>query len=108
MHNDQSDRKLATLKLREHPRLMWPTVWVHAFSDPTQRSSSDIGTLIEVVRTDQSPRMLFLVTDFEGTRYMGALLCKDLASMNAVERFLNNHLGTPIREIGDLEVTLSL
>jgi hypothetical protein len=93
------------VKLREHPRLLWPTLWVHGLGDPQKRTDHDIGTLIEVVHTNQSPRMLFLVTDFEGLRYMGALLCKDQSLVHEVSGFLTQHRGKPVREIGDLDVT---
>jgi hypothetical protein len=46
--------------------------------------------------------------EFEGERYMGALLFDDVAFCWQIYDFLRQHLGQSIKEIGDMDVGFTL
>jgi hypothetical protein len=105
-------RKISELVLlRDHPGMTyrgmhnWPPVWVHTRSDPYKKLTREVGVLIGTRLGGTMPRRLFLVMEFENKRYLGCLMFDDAPFCNQVNDFLQNHFGTPIKEIGDLDLS---
>jgi hypothetical protein len=94
------------MRLRDHEKIFWPLTWVNVETNPPLRTVEDIGNLAEVTRTGHGrAKMIFLTTDLEGHRFVGALLCDDSELIEALESFLFDHIGKPIKKIKELDVT---
>jgi hypothetical protein len=50
----------------------------------------------------------YLVIDFEKEAYTGCLFFRDPSFCNQIARILRNHIGRPIKEIGDLDLSATL
>ena len=98
------------MQLRDHPLMSfggvtnWPPTWVHTRTIPTKREHGEIGILTGTIFYEDLPKRLFLLIDFEGERYMGALAFNDRPFCKQLYLILQNHLGKSIKEIGDLDV----
>jgi hypothetical protein len=65
--------------------------------------------LRDVLRSNISPSdRCFLIIDYDGNEYVGALLFDDKAFCQLVFKFLLAHCGESIREIGGLDLSHSL
>jgi hypothetical protein len=52
--------------------------------------------------------MIVLAIDYAGERYMGALLCDDLRLAQKLYDLLKQHVGEPVRDVGDLDILREL
>jgi len=82
----------------------WPPVWTLARNSSVRTLRGEVGVLTQVLSNSEMSRKCYLVIDFEGERYVGTLLCDDPAFNLQIPRILENYLGRPIKEIGDLDV----
>jgi hypothetical protein len=95
------------MKLRDHPLVHWPEVWIQIHAHKHITATGQMGNLINVIRIPES-RMLVLGINYAGERYMGALLCEDLKLAEKIHDLLLRHVGEPVRDIGDLDILREL
>lgn len=102
------------MKLRDHPALeisgvhYWPPVWMHTQTRPFKRLEGEVGVFTGTKINDDLPSAIFLLMEFEQQRYMGFLTCGDPGFCDLLDRLLQDHIGRPVKEIGDLDVTFTL
>jgi len=65
----------------------------------------EIGVLKYVHSNSLMSNKCFLIIDFEAQVYIGSLLFKDHAFCGQISNLLREHVGRPIKEIGDLDVS---
>src|SRR5262245_11926214 len=102
------------MKLRDHPLLKhrgvcaWPPVWVKCSSLPAAKLTGEIGTLKHAYFYSEIPTRCFLLIEFEGSNYMGALLCDDAAFCRQLRKILLQHYDKSIKEIGSMDLSHTL
>jgi len=103
------------MQLRNHPQMNfagyrnWPPIWVSGDGSKTyKKNTGEIGILIATVLHDAAPDRLFLRTEIDHHRFMGCLAFTDVMFCRLLHNFLQGHLGKPIKEIGDLDFSLTL
>lgn len=102
------------MKLRDHPALVisglsvWPPVWIDTRTQPFKRLEGEIGILTGTVLNHGFPRAIFLTMEFEQKDYMGFVTCADASFCCQLDSFLQNYIGRPIKEIGDLDLSFTL
>jgi hypothetical protein len=102
------------MELRDHPGMTyhgisnWPPVWTRARSNDIRTLRGEIGTLTYVYSNCDGSHKCYLIIDYEGEQYIGCLLFNDRAFCGEITRLLRIHLGRPIQQIGDLDVSHTL
>ena len=82
----------------------WPPIWTHR-QDPTDKPQGEIGNLQEVMMTPEAAEnILFIAIDYQGRRYMGAMLLDSSALCRQIYLLLQSHIGLSIEEIGALDL----
>jgi len=82
---------------------MWPPEW--AISD---QGLGEAGVLEEVhLRNDLNPKLIRVVSNYLGDIRQGIMVLEDPALLEVVYRKLKQHVGRPLTEIGDLELSHS-
>ena len=105
------------MKLRDHPLMSrgpiynWPPVWTQSSRDNTYLGGTktlrgEVGVLRYV--NSRISNKCFLVIEHERERYVGCLIFSDLSFCALMRSVLQTHLGRPIQEIGDLDVSHTL
>ena len=61
-------------QLRTHKETFsnWPPIWTTS-RDPTDKPRGEIGTLQHVLMNEHDDEVLFIVIEYQGRRYMGAM-----------------------------------
>jgi hypothetical protein len=81
-------------------RSIWPPKWTTTRKfEPRPRG--EIGTLEDVL---MNGKRCFLVIRHEARTYLGALSLSSAQSAKRIFEFLREHVGRPIKDIGDREV----
>jgi hypothetical protein len=81
---------------------MWPPEWM--ISD---QGRGEEGVLEDVcLRTDLRPKLISVVANHLGETRKGIIVLEDSAHLEAVFYKLRQHIGRPLTEIGDLEISL--
>jgi hypothetical protein len=105
------------MKLRDHPLMSchgasnWPPVWTQASTGrrPPKIVRDEVGILRYVHAYDNpASDKCYLLIDYEGEHYLGALLFDDATFCHQLTALLRHHIGRPIEEIGDLDVGFML
>lgn len=106
------------MKLRDHPLMSyrgirnWPPVWTPATTAKDRRSVShpegEAGVLKYVHSNSLMSNKCFLIMEFQAENYIGTLIFKDHAFCAQISNLLRNHVGRPIKDIGDLDVSYTL
>jgi hypothetical protein len=65
----------------------------------------EVGVLKLVHSNSLMPNKCFLVIDFAEEAYIGSLIFKDHAFCGQISNLLRDHVGHPIKEIGDMDVS---
>jgi hypothetical protein len=65
----------------------------------------EVGVLKYVHSNSLISNKYFLVIDFEEEAYIGSLIFRDHAFCAQISNLLRDHVGRPIEEIGDLDVS---
>lgn len=92
--------QIRSLKWKGFP--MWPPEWM--ISD---QGSGEQGVLVEVcLRNDLNPKLISVVANHLGEIRKGIMVLEDTAHLKIVYGKLQQHVGRPLTEIGDLEITL--
>ncbi len=74
--------------------------------DPEDKPRGEIGNLEQVLMSDVVDDALFLIIQYDGFRYMGAIGFDDHAFCRAIYTLLNSHIGRAMKEIGDLDLSI--
>jgi len=100
------------MKLRDHPMMIrtngyrsWPPSWTTTHQDRDEKPVGEVGTLQDVVRSHIIDNKIFLFIESDGFRYMGFITFDDPGFYNKIYRLLKHHVGWPIKEIGDIELS---
>jgi hypothetical protein len=99
--------------LREHslmrrgPIFNWPPVWNQPTKEGNKTLHGEVGVLRYVHSSFHSSNKCFLVIEYNGQHYVGALLFVDNFFCSQICALLHHHLGQPIKEIGDLDVSFT-
>jgi hypothetical protein len=92
--------QIRNLKWKGFP--MWPPEWM--ISD---QESGEEGVLEEVyLRNDLNPKLISVVANHLGEIRRGIMILEDPAHLKVVYGKLKQHLGRPLAEIGNVEITL--
>jgi len=82
----------------------WPPIWTN-HKDPTDKPRGEIGNLEAVWMTPEAADdILFIAIDYQGRRYMGAMLLDSSALCRQIYLLLKSHIGLSIKEIGDIDL----
>jgi hypothetical protein len=102
-----------TVKIRDHPLIRhpsgtnWPPVWTQRRIDGVKAMTGEDGVLIYVHAATDSDKC-FLVIEIENENYTGTLLFGDPKFGHHVADLLRQHIGSSIKQIGDLDVSFIL
>src|SRR5215470_14694838 len=95
------------MMLRDHPQLeygglpSWPPIWVDARKNVFRKLRGEVGDLVGSIPYGRTK--LLLSINFDGEIFIGTLLLSDVDFCRQLHALLKNHIGHPIREIGDLD-----
>ena len=105
--------------LRDHPLMSyrgtrnWPPTWTktsggsRAVAEETLRG--EIGILERVLLSRVEPcNRCYLSIEFKHIVYLGSLLFDDATFCSQISDLLQPHIGKSIKEIGDLDLSLTL
>jgi hypothetical protein len=104
----------SAVKLRDHPLMNydgtpnWPPEWVHTRIMPIRRLTDEVGVLTSTAWYPDHPTRLFLIMNIDNEPYMAALVFSDIAFCRQLRNILQQHIGSTIKEIGDLDVSFTL
>jgi hypothetical protein len=102
------------VKLRDHPLMShhgvpnWPPVWTQARAKDTKVIRGEIGILKYVDTVNTAGKKFHLLMQYAQWNYVGTLLFDDLTFCRQIAALLQQHVGRPIKEIGDLDVSDTL
>ncbi len=109
-----SDR-VESMNLRDHPMmirkngdLIWPPVWTPTQINRDEKPVGEVGILEDVTMSDLNDNKIFMFMQSEGFRYMGFMIFDDVPFCDEIYRLLKSHVGRPIKEIGDLDLSHTL
>jgi hypothetical protein len=86
----------------------WPPIWAQATKDGGKKAEGEIGILKYALTDRRLSNKCFLVIEHGNERYNGTLSFDDAKFFLFVSHLLKNHIGRPIKEIGDLDLSYSL
>lgn len=84
---------------------IWPPRWTTTRRSGNDNPIGEIGILGQVLANDLFNNMIFLLVEYQGFRYMGALHFDERQFCDEIFTLLKLNLGRSIREIGDLDVS---
>ena len=90
------------------PAKNWPPVWAQAVKDGGKTVEGEIGILKYALTDRRLSNKCFLVIEHGNERYNGTLSFDDTRFFLLVSHLLKNHVGRPIKEIGDLDLPYTL
>ena len=99
------------MKLRDHPLMSyrgvrnWPPVWTLTRKESAGTLRGEVGVLKYVHYNTIMSNKCFLVIDFQAESYIGSLIFKDHSFCKQISHVLVDHIGRPIKDIGDLDVS---
>jgi hypothetical protein len=103
------------VKLRDHPLMTrksgvrnWPPVWTTTRPYAYGKCIGEIGVLEQALVHQFIDNKIFLFVNHEDQRYMGLLSFDDSAFCDQVLQILRAHIGSPIRDIGSVDVSHTL
>jgi hypothetical protein len=86
----------------------WPPIWAQPSKDGGKTVEGEIGILRYALTDRRLANKCFLVIEHGNERYNGTLSFDDAKFFLLVSHLLKNHIGRPIKEIGDLDLSFSL
>ena len=102
------------MKLRAHPLMShrsqrnWPPVWTQVIDDETKTLRGELGVLRYVHANTRISNKCFLVMEYANEKYVGCLIFDDNTFCRQVTALLQLNTGRRIRDIGDLDLSLTL
>jgi len=100
------------MKLKDHPLMSyrgvrnWPPVWTLRRNGSVKTLMGEAGVLKYVHSNTEMSNKCFLVIDFQSKTYVGSILCRDHSFCTQISDLLRDHIGRPIKEIGDLDLSI--
>jgi hypothetical protein len=98
--------------LRGHPLFSyrgmhsWPPVWTWMGGGSNKQPRGEVGILKRVEKSKVLPAdRCFLHIDYEGSSYVGCLLCSDHAFCWQIVRIMEANLNKTIAHIGSLDIS---
>jgi len=98
--------------LRDHPLFSyhgmhsWPPVWVWMGGGDNEHPPGEVGILKRVEKSNVLPAdRCFLHIDYEGSSYIGCLLCSEHGFCKSLVRVLEAHVNKSIAQIGGLDIS---
>ena len=82
----------------------WPPIWTNTRQDPTDNPQGEIGNLEDVWMTEAADDIIFIVIEYQGHRYMGAMGFESPALCLQISFLLQSSIGLSIKEIGDIDL----
>ena len=98
------------MKLRDHPLMRhrgapnWPPVWRQSRFNSIRKVEGEVGVLTYVYAAPDSHRC-YLVIEYEHENYTSTLIFDDTRFCHQVTGLLRQHIGSSIKDIGDLDVS---
>jgi hypothetical protein len=84
----------------------WPPAWTRPGGQNSKRPKGEIGILKDVLQPNILPMdRCFIIIDYDGDEYVGALLFDDKSFCRLVFKFLQAHCGESIRDIGGRDLS---
>jgi hypothetical protein len=80
-------------------------MWMLKRDHSVRALMGEVGVLKFVRSNSRMSNKCFLVIDFEEELYIGTLIFNDRAFCRQISNLLCDHIGRPINEIGDLDVS---
>jgi hypothetical protein len=102
------------MTLRDHPLMSyrglrnWPPVWTQTRDDNVKTVKGEIGVLTYVYSNPRMSSRCFLVIDYEGDPYVGALIFESHTFCDQITHLLWGQINRSIREIGNLNLSHTL
>jgi hypothetical protein len=109
--NEISHLPETAVKLRDHPLMRhrgtsnWPPVWMQRTIIGVRKVSGEVGVLIYLYAAPESHKC-YLVIEYGKQNYTSTLLFDDARFCRQVANLLRQHIGSSIKDIGDLDVSL--
>ena len=100
------------MHLRDHPLMFhngirsWPPMWVRRIDDPSKQpfEGDDFGTLTQISMHALAAARLSLRMKDRANEYAAHVLLDDKNFCLLVYTALKNHVGKPVKDIGDIEM----
>jgi hypothetical protein len=103
------------MKLRDHPLMTrksgirsWPPTWTSARLAAAEGPIGEVGTLQQALLNNLMSTRIFLLINYQGSRYMGSMAFDNPEFCSEIYAVLNSHVGCSIKEIGDLDLSYTL
>jgi hypothetical protein len=102
------------MELRDHPFMRrrgvpnWPPVWTQARREGNKTTRGEVGVLRYVHANDPISYKCYLVIEYSNEHYVGCLMFDDVSFCCQIATVLQEHVGTAIKEIGDLDLSYTL
>jgi len=103
------------MKLRDHPLVNyrgarnWPPVWTIARNGIFKTVKGEVGVLRYVYTAEGGiSNKCFLLIHYQSEAYTGCMIFQDYSFCTQIAQFLRDHIGRPIKEIGDLDLSSTL
>ena len=90
---------------RESGFVVWPPVWTKMGVDKRIVLTGEIGYLRQVLTSESSVKILFLLIAHQGSQYMGAMTFDDATFCRQLCELLKSKIGLSIKAIGDLDLS---
>jgi hypothetical protein len=103
------------MKLRDHPLMtrksgikLWPPPWTSSVQDKPHWPRGEVGTLQRVWMHPRLGTCLFLFIECDGISYTGSMYFDDPRFCIDLYHLVRDHIGGPVAEIGDVDVSSML
>src|SRR2546425_73229 len=102
------------MELRHHPFMSrfgvpnWPPIWTQARKEGNKRVMGEVGVLRYVHANNKISHKCYLVIEHTKEHYVGCLIFDDIAFCSQISKLLQNQIGHPVKEIGDLDLSYTL
>jgi hypothetical protein len=100
------------MKLRDHPDISyrgfptWPPMWVWRGGNKYTHAVGEVGVLKQVIHPNAHPSdRCVLIMEHDGQEYMGTVLFDDSVFCGEIYRVLVEHLGRPIQQLGEIDLS---
>jgi hypothetical protein len=102
------------MELRGHPLMTyhgvsnWPPIWTQCTTKNNKIIRDEVGILRYLYAYESSSNKCYLIIEHEEEHYIGTLLFDDATFCRQITSLLRQHIGRPIEEIGDLNLSHTL
>jgi hypothetical protein len=100
------------MNLRDHPQMArksgyhaWPPQWTTTHGEHVDGPVGEVGVLERVLVNKVVDNLIFLLVQYRGLQYAGALHIDDQQFADIISTLLKLHIGHSIKDIGDLDLS---